>query len=124
MEIAKSVDDKWYMIENVEDVNSPALLVYPDRIEQNIRKMIEIAGNVNLLRPHVKTHKMAEIIRLQMKHGIHKFKCATIAETEMVAQVRSNRYIIGISTCRPQYCKIFQVKTRVFRCKDILHCRF
>ena len=36
--------DKWYEVSNEDEINSPALLVYPDRIESNIRKMIEIAG--------------------------------------------------------------------------------
>ena len=65
-------------------------LVYPDRIEENIRRMIKIAKGARNLRPHVKTHKMAEIVMLQMKHGITKFKCATISETEMVASMRSS----------------------------------
>ena len=69
-----SSNDLWYIVDNVDEVNSPALLVYPDRIEHNIRKMVEISGAADLLRPHVKTHKMSEIIKLQMKHGIHKFK--------------------------------------------------
>ena len=47
--------------------------------------MIAIAGGTRRLRPHVKTHKMAEVVRLQMALGITKFKCATIAEAEMVA---------------------------------------
>ena len=37
------------------------------------------------LRPHVKTHKMAEIVRMAESLGIRKHKCATIAEAEMVA---------------------------------------
>ena len=68
-----NTSNRWFRIGNPDEVNSPVLLVYPDRIEKNIRKMTEIAGNVDLLRPHVKTHKMPEIIRLQMKYGINKF---------------------------------------------------
>ena len=47
--------------------------------------MIAIAGGVERLRPHIKTHKLAEVVRMQMALGITKFKCATIAEAEMVA---------------------------------------
>lgn len=110
MGIAKSMDDKWYIIDNVRYVNSPALLVFTDRIEQNIRKMIEIAGNVNLLRPHVKTHKMAEIIRLQMKHGIYKFKCATIAETEMVARCGATDILLAYQPVGPNIARFFRLK--------------
>jgi D-serine deaminase-like pyridoxal phosphate-dependent protein len=47
--------------------------------------MVKIAGDPGRLRPHVKTYKMAEVVRAQMARGIEKFKCATIAEAEMVA---------------------------------------
>src|SRR6187549_3602586 len=75
--------DRWYEIVNVEEVDSPALLVYPNRAEENIRRMIAVAGDVRRLRPHMKTHKLPEIIRMQLTYGITKFKCATIAEAEM-----------------------------------------
>lgn len=77
--------DPWYVVENVAEIDSPALLVYPDRAEENIRRMIAYAGGVERLRPHVKTHKMSQIIDRQIAAGIHKYKCATIAEAEMVA---------------------------------------
>lgn len=75
----------WYAIKSPENLVSPALLVYPDRIARNIRLMIEMAGGTERLRPHVKTHKMAEIIEMQLQQGIDKFKCATIAEAELLA---------------------------------------
>lgn len=78
-------DNDWFLANNVTEFISPALLVYPERIEQNICKMIEIAGGTTNLRPHIKTHKIAEIIDLQIKYGINKFKCATIAEAELLA---------------------------------------
>ena len=75
----------WYKVSNVDDVSSPALLVYPERVEENIRRMIQIAGDVNRLRPHMKTNKLPEVIRMQMAQGIMKYKCATIAEAEVAA---------------------------------------
>ena len=76
----------WYTIKNVEEIVSPALVVYPDRIEANIKMMIQITGGTDSLRPHIKTHKIVEIINLQLEYGIHKFKCATIAEAELLAK--------------------------------------
>ncbi|UXP30580.1 D-TA family PLP-dependent enzyme [Reichenbachiella agarivorans] len=76
----------WYEIEDQSELSTPALVIYPDRIKQNIETMIAIAGGVERLRPHVKTHKMTEIIHLQMDYGIRKFKCATLVEAEMCAQ--------------------------------------
>src|ERR1043166_5165061 len=73
----------WHELANDGEVPSPALLIYPDRVEQNIQRMLQIAGGPERLRPHVKTHKLAEVVRMQLAHGIRKFKCATIAEAEM-----------------------------------------
>src|SRR5882762_9580161 len=75
----------WYQIENVDDVPSPALLIYPARVAENVRRMIAvIGGNVGRLRPHIKTHKLPELIAAQMEQGITRFKCATIAEAEIL----------------------------------------
>jgi D-serine deaminase-like pyridoxal phosphate-dependent protein len=76
----------WYQISKPEEVISPSLLFYKDRIENNIRSMVHMAGDVNRLVPHVKTHKTPEIVKIQLKAGINKFKCATIAEAEMLAE--------------------------------------
>ena len=37
------------------------------------------------LRPHVKTHKTPQIVAMQVRRGITRCKCATIAEAEMSA---------------------------------------
>jgi D-serine deaminase-like pyridoxal phosphate-dependent protein len=100
----------WYKVENINEVSSPSLLVYPDRIESNIKRIIDIAGSVDKLRPHVKTHKMAEIIRLQMKFGIYKFKCATISETEMVARCGAQDILLAIQPVGPNIERFFKLQ--------------
>jgi len=107
-----SSNNLWYTVSNVEEINSPSLLVYPDRIESNILKMIAIAGNIDRLRPHVKTHKMREVISLQMKHGIIKFKTATISETEMVAMCGAKDILLAIQPVGPNIERFFQLKKR------------
>ncbi len=72
-------------LENEVEAPSPALLIYPNRVERNLRRMIAIAGSPERLRPHLKTHKLPQIIALQVGLGITKCKCATIAEAEMAA---------------------------------------
>lgn len=79
------LEHPWYRIENTDELDSPALVVYPARVKENIRMAIEMAGSPERLRPHVKTHKSPEATRLLLEAGIHKFKCATIAEAEMLA---------------------------------------
>ena len=80
------MDKDWYRINNVEDIPSPSLVVFPSRIEENIKLMIKIAGGTKKLRPHIKTHKIAEIIKMQIDHDITKFKCATLSEAKLLAE--------------------------------------
>src|SRR6266851_2734622 len=74
-----------YAISDTSAIYSPALLFYADLIKQNIARSIEMAGSTDRLRPHVKTHKTREIVRLELEAGVTKHKCATLAEAEMVA---------------------------------------
>jgi D-serine deaminase-like pyridoxal phosphate-dependent protein len=75
-----------YAVHNTSTVYSPGLLFYKDVIRRNIARSLEIAGNPARLRPHVKTHKTREIVRMERDAGITKHKCATIAEAEMLAE--------------------------------------
>jgi len=74
-----------YELKRTSDIFTPALLFYKDLIRQNIARAVEIAGSPNRLRPHAKTHKTREIIRLEIEAGITKHKCATLAEAEIIA---------------------------------------
>lgn len=78
---------EWWRIANVDEIASPALLVYPDRAEENLRRLIAIAGGTARLRPHMKTHKLPAIARMHAALGLTRVKCATIAEAEMLAAV-------------------------------------
>ena len=79
------ITSDWFAIANAESIASPALLLYPDRIEKNLQRMITMAGGVDRLRPHVKTHKLPQVIALKRAAGIRRFKASTIAEAEMTA---------------------------------------
>jgi D-serine deaminase-like pyridoxal phosphate-dependent protein len=88
-------------VANAVDVPSPALLVYPDRIEENLRRMSAAAGGAGRLRPHVKTHKMPEVIRLCLSHGIGKFKTETIAEAERTAAAGADDVLLAYPVVGP-----------------------
>ena len=75
----------WYSITDPATLDTPALVVFPERVKENIRLAIEKVGSPDRLRPHVKTHKSPELTRLLLAAGITRFKCATIAEAEMLA---------------------------------------
>src|SRR4029450_13637660 len=80
------VTPPWWTIPEIAGIPSPALIIYPDRAEENLRRMIAIAGDAARLRPHMKTHKLAPLVDAHVGLGIRQFKCATIAEDEMVVR--------------------------------------
>ena len=73
---------------NTSKIITPALLVIKPNIIHNIKKMIEISGDKDRLWPHIKTHKMSDIIKLQIKYGIKKFKCSTISELKLLSSIK------------------------------------
>jgi D-serine deaminase-like pyridoxal phosphate-dependent protein len=92
--------DHWFEIINHEDVPSPSLLVYPQRIQSNIDSMLLMAPAARL-RPHVKTHKMQEVVALCRNSGIEKFKTATIAESEMCARAGAGDILLAFQPVGP-----------------------
>jgi len=81
-------DKPWFEAANISEYDTPALLLYPSRIIENIRRLVEKV-DTRRLRPHVKTNKIAEVSSLMMDAGIRKFKAATIAEAEMLAMIKA-----------------------------------
>ena len=74
-----------YRVADAASIPSPALLYFRSHIERNIAEMIAIAGDPRRLRPHVKTFKTMGVVDMIRRHGVTRFKCATIAEAEMLA---------------------------------------
>lgn len=102
----------WYRITNEGGVDSPALLVYPDRIRQNVALAKSMMGDVNRLRPHVKTHKTPQILQIQLDAGITKFKCATIAEAEMLGESGAPDVLLAYPLYGPKLERFIQLVSR------------
>jgi D-serine deaminase-like pyridoxal phosphate-dependent protein len=93
--------DAWYRLQEVHKIASPALVIDRDRVERNIARMVAIAGDARRLRPHVKTHKMAEVVRLQQRAGIERFKCATLAEAKLAADCEARDVLLAYQPVGP-----------------------
>lgn len=94
--------ESWYEITNIHEIDTPALVIYPGRVKKNIELLISMIDDVNRLRPHVKTHKAREAVLLQMAAGINKFKCATIAEAEMLASCQAPDVLLAYQPVGPK----------------------
>ncbi|PYM13595.1 MAG: threonine aldolase, partial [Verrucomicrobia bacterium] len=101
--------EKWYEVLNASEVPSPCLLLYPDRVRENIGRMIRMAGGFERLRPHIKTPKLPQVLRMQMEQGITKFKCATVAEAEMAAACGAPDVLLAYQPVGPNVHRLIRL---------------
>jgi len=95
-------EDNWYEISDIDKLDTPALVVYPERVKHNIGLLKSMIDEVSRLRPHVKTHKSREVTRLMLEAGITKFKCATIAEAEMLGMCNAPDVLLAYQPTGPK----------------------
>jgi D-serine deaminase-like pyridoxal phosphate-dependent protein len=73
--------DERYRVAGIDDVLTPALVVYPERIASNIARTLDLlAGNADRWRVHIKTAKLDYTLRMLVDRGVRNFKCATTLE--------------------------------------------
>ena len=99
------MSESWFEIKNIDELDSPALVVFPDRVKHNIQLAIDMIGDVDRLRPHIKTNKSPEVAGLMLKAGITKFKCATIAEAEMLARCYAPDVLLAYQPLGPKLAR-------------------
>lgn len=75
-------------LQDKESISTPGLWVDKAAVQRNISQMIQDVGGksgIDRLRPHIKTHKMVEIVAMQVAAGIEKCKAATPMEAKIAA---------------------------------------
>lgn len=94
---------EWYSIQNIDTIDSPALLVYKEKMLANIQSALtRMHHQTERIRPHVKTNKTPEVCKAMMEAGITQFKCATIAEAEMLAQLNAPDILLAYQPVGPK----------------------
>ena len=99
----------WYQVENIDKLDSPSLIIFPERVKANIQTAISMVADVNRLRPHVKTNKSAEATQLMLDAGITKFKCATIAEAEMLGMIKAPDVVLAYQPLGPKLYRFIEL---------------
>lgn len=70
----------------IRDLPTPFLTADLDAVERNVRRMQDYCDNHGLaLRPHVKTHKLPRVARLQLDAGACGITCQKLGEAERMA---------------------------------------
>jgi D-threonine aldolase len=99
----------WYKLNDEGEVDSPAVLVFRDRVEANIDELIRSIDRVERLRPHVKTHKSGAVMRMMIDKGITKFKCATIPEAEVLAESGATDVLLAYQPVGPKAKRLLEL---------------
>jgi D-serine deaminase-like pyridoxal phosphate-dependent protein len=103
--------DRTYLIRDTSKIPTPSLVVYLEYVKKNIERMIALAdGDVSQVRPHVKTHKTAQVVTMQREAGITKYKCATLCEAKMLAQVGITDILIAYQMIGPNIDRLVELK--------------
>lgn len=93
----------WYEIEGIDTIDSPSIVLYEDRLQDNLMKMMAmVANDASKLMPHIKTNKMPKVIEKMISFGIKNFKASTIAEAEMAANQGVDSVLIAHQLVGPK----------------------
>jgi D-serine deaminase-like pyridoxal phosphate-dependent protein len=102
-------ENNWFIINDIARLDSPALVIYPDRVKQNINLLKGMIDDISRLRPHVKTNKSKEATSLMIAAGITKFKCATIAEAEMLGTCKAPDVLLAYQPVGPKLDRLIKL---------------
>ena len=71
---------------HISELDTPAVLIDLDVLERNLRRAQDYLSSHGIqFRPHMKTHKIPEIGRMQVAFGAVGLTCAKIGEAEVMA---------------------------------------
>src|SRR5580704_1264889 len=73
--------DERHYVAGVEDILTPALVVYPEIVASNVARTLDLlAGDPDRWRVHIKTAKLDYTLRMLVERDVRNFKCATTLE--------------------------------------------
>jgi len=99
----------WFIVENVAEIASPSLLIYPARSQANLDRVLTMTGGPTRLRPHIKTHKLGEMVQLHVAAGVTQCKAATIAEAELAASNGMTDVLLSYQPVGPNVSRLLEL---------------
>ena len=98
--------------DTASELITPALLVWPERIDSNITHMIRIARDAGRLRPHCKTHKMIEVAQRLVAAGVSQHKASTVVEVDMLCRAGASDVVLAGNPVGPSLTQLQEVVRR------------
>src|ERR1700758_4073759 len=88
--------DERYQVAGMEEVLTPALLVYPQAIAKNITMVLNVlSGDAERWRVHIKTAKLGYTLRMLIESGVRHFKCATTLELRTACEIGAKDVLLA-----------------------------
>jgi D-serine deaminase-like pyridoxal phosphate-dependent protein len=85
-----------YHIRQQDSLLTPALVIYPETVDANIRTTLQLlGGDSNRWRPHVKTAKLGFTMRQLVHRGMTNLKCATTLELLVACQAGAKDVLVA-----------------------------
>lgn len=87
----------------IHDLETPSVLIDLDRMEANIQRMQAYCNQHGLkLRPHIKTHKIPQIARMQLAAGAVGIACQKLSEAQIFVDEGFDDIVIPYNIVGPQ----------------------
>ena len=103
-----------YRIEGAERAMTPALAIYPEIVDANIRTTLRLfGGDANRWRPHVKTAKLGFVMRRFVEHGIRNFKCSTSLELLAVCGAGASDVLVAYPMMSANARRVRELSERI-----------
>ena len=91
---------------------TPALAIYADFLDENIRAMLKLLGSPNHWRPHIKTAKLAFTVSRLVEHGVVNLKCATTLELLTACEAGAQDVLIAYPLIDPAVERVAEIASR------------
>ena len=107
---------------NIQQIETPALLVDVKEVEYNISRMNDILKNSTAkLRPHFKTTKSLYFVKKQLSHGVKGITCAKLSEAEVLVEAGVKDILIAnqvVQDSKVSRLAYMAKKSRITVCVD------
>jgi D-serine deaminase-like pyridoxal phosphate-dependent protein len=102
--------DPQYEVPGLEDILTPALVIYPALIASNIERTLHLlGGDPGRWRVHIKTAKLEYTLRLLVERGVRHFKCATTLELLVACQCRAGDVLLAYPTVGANARRVLEI---------------
>lgn len=99
-----------YAIADTSRIVTPALLIYPEKSDHNIKTTIAmVGGDANRWRPHIKTAKLLAVVEAYLQHGIQQFKCSTTLELLVACQAGARDVLVAFAMVGANAARVRQI---------------